>query len=137
MAVTAYLGISFSSNALYKNAENFYRDHNFRDFEVISTMLLSRDDLEAIRNMEGVADAEGEYDTQARLVGPKTSQNVNVVSLTERINRVQLKEGALPSSGSECVLEEEMMEKLGLKIGDTIDLNSGDGKAPKLSLIHI
>ncbi len=131
MAVTAYLGISFASSGLYAHAARFYDRLRFRDAEIVSTQLLTADDLDAIRATEGVADVEGAYAVNGRLVHGSDRQNVSVVSLTERINTVDVKEGRLPENANECVLEQELAAGLKLTVGDRIRICGSDEAAPE------
>ena len=130
LAVMAYLGINFASNAISKNATRFYQETNFRDVEIISTLLLSEDDLKVIRNTEGVADAEGVYQTSGMLEVGEANQNVDIVSLTERINIPKLTEGQLPQKAGECLVEKTIAEDLSLSVGDTITLQKSNGETP-------
>ena len=61
LAVTAYLGINFGAEALRVNANRYYQKLHYRDLELSSTMLLGEDDLAALLEQEGVADAEGVF----------------------------------------------------------------------------
>ena len=54
LAVLTYLGIHYAAAALAGNGAEFFAATNFRDIEVTSTYMLTQDDLDAIRNVEGV-----------------------------------------------------------------------------------
>lgn len=129
LAVTAYLGINFGSAALKNNAADFYRKLNYRDFEITSTKLITPTDLEELKNVEGVADVEGMYQTSGYLVHGDERQTIYIASVTERINLTKLVTGRLPAAHNECVLEAEIMERLNLKIGDTVSLQNTKGEA--------
>ncbi len=131
MAVTAYLGISYASAGLYAHAARFYDRLHFRDAEVVSTQLLSADDLAELRATEGVADVEGVYTVNSRLVHGSDRKNVSVVSLTERINTVDVKEGRLPEHTNECVLEQELAAGLKIAVGDRIRICGSDETPPE------
>ena len=130
LAVMAYLGINFASKAISENATRFYQETNFRDVEIISTLLLSEDDLNVIRNTAGVADAESVLQTSGRLVYGDAQQNVDIVSLTERINTPKLVEGGLPRKAGECMVEQTIAEDLSLSVGCTITLQKANGETP-------
>ncbi len=121
LAVTAYLGVSFTAAAMRDNADRYWRRTAFRDIEIVSPSLLSEEDLQAIRNTAGVEDAEAVWYTEA---GAASEQKigVDVVSLTERINTVRLTEGRMPETAEECLLEAPVLEALGLSLGDTLAL---------------
>jgi hypothetical protein len=63
LGVTTFLGIGYSADALRKNASAAYNQQNFRDLEVISTRLLTPEDLDCMRAIEGVADIEPVWQT--------------------------------------------------------------------------
>ena len=110
LAVTAYLGVSFTAAAMRDNADRYWRRTAFRDIEIVSPSLLSEEDLQAIRNTAGVEDAEAVWYTEA---GAASEQKigVDVVSLTERINTVRLTEGRMPETAEECLLEEPLRHR--------------------------
>ena len=121
-AVMAYLGINYSALAMKDNAKRYYDKTNFRDIEVVSTMLLSDEDLDKIGETTGVKEVEPVWFTSAS-VDMKKEIGVDVVSLTKNINTVDIEEGRMPENTDECLLEREVIEELGLKIGDTVNLN--------------
>ena len=127
LGVTMFLGIDFSADAVRKNASAFYNQNNYRDIELISTLLLSENDLNAIRSTEGVSDVEGVYMTDARASANDARAQVQVLTLTQRINLPVLYAGRLPASGTECAVEQDVAVALGLEPGDTIAVTNGKG----------
>ena len=127
LSVMAYLGINFASRGIAGNGNAFYDETHFRDAEIISTLLVTPDDMDAILAVEGVADAEGVYQTSGKLENKGVEQNVDVVSLTERINTPQLLEGRLPETDGECAVEKAVMDALELSVGDTIFVTDARG----------
>ena len=127
LSVMAYLGINFASRGIAGNGNAFYDETHFRDAEIISTLLVTPDDMDAILAVEGVADAEGVYQTSGKLENKGVEQKVDVVSLTERINTPQLLEGRLPETDGECAVEKAVMDALELTVGDTIFVTDAQG----------
>ena len=121
MAVTAYLGINYSAAAMKDNAERYWDATAFRDIEIVSPTLLSEADLKEIADIEGVREAEPVWYAAAKVVSIGET-GVDVVSLTEKINTVILKEGRMPETADECLLERPVLEELGLSLGDTLIL---------------
>ena len=66
LAVMMYLGISYSAEALYRHISHYYAQQNYQDLQVVTSALLTAEDTEAIRGLDGVADAEGSAETSAR-----------------------------------------------------------------------
>ncbi len=127
LAVAAYTGISFGASALKRGGAAFYEETNFRDEEIVSTLLLSEADLQALRETEGVLDAEGVYQTAGSVANGDVRQEVSVLSLTERIDLPQLLSGRLPETSGECAVEQPVMKALGLAVGDTIEITDAQG----------
>ena len=130
LAIMAFLGIEYGAAAIRNTSHGFYRDHNFRDAEVYSSKYLSQDDIDAISQLDEVRLAEGVMSVPAQIKTPEMQQDISVVSLTKNINTVELIEGVLPQETDECVIERELMEDFGLKIGDTVTVTDHSGKCP-------
>lgn len=129
LGVTIFLGIDYSADAIRKNGTAFYADTNFRDVEILSTLLFSEEDLQEIRRLDGVTDVEGVYVTSAKVSSDGVRTDANVISLTERISLPVVTEGRLPQSDRECAVEQRLMEQMRWKTGDVITVtNASDGK---------
>ena len=131
LAVLTFLGIDYSSIAILTNSSEFYKETSFRDAEIVSTYLLSPEDMDAIRNVEGVSDVEGIFRTDGKVFGTDKITDVTVTSLTARINVPVLVSGEMPSSAKECVIEEQVSDDTGLKIGDKLLVQDSSGEKPE------
>lgn len=130
MGTATYLGIHFSWLAIQKNASESYSALRFRDLEIISTSLLTPADLEAVRNLDGVADAEPVWQTGGKINSGGVSEPVYVLSRTEKINLPILLEGRLPELPGECAAEQRLMDRFGWQVGDTVTVRNREGGAP-------
>ena len=131
LAVLVYLGINFGARGIAGSGNVFYNETAFRDIEIVSTLLLTEEDLETVRNTEGVADCEGVYQTSAQLDrGEGAIVRVDVVSLTSRINVPKVLEGKVPEKAGECAIEEQIAKDTGLKVGDSIKIRGSKGDMP-------
>ena len=133
LGVTMFLGIDYAATAIRKTGSAFYNGAQYRDIELVSTLLLSEQDIEAIRETEGVTDAEGILVTNAKVRANDLKEDIQVLSLTERINLPVLYEGRLPERNGECAVEQQLLQKMGWQIGDRILLcNAKDEPAAYL-----
>ena len=121
LGVTTFLGIDYTDGALRLNGSNMYNEVHFRDLEIVSTLLMTQEDLAAIRDTEGVSDVEPVWQTSAKIADEEMRVDVAVISLTERINLPMLVEGRLPETAGECAVEQRLAEELGLQLGDTVE----------------
>ena len=131
LGVTTFLGINYSDGALRRNGSIMYNAVNYRDIEIVSTALLTGSDLDALRNVEGVADVETVWQSGAKVSSGDRRQDINVISLTERINQPQLIEGRLPEADGECAVEQRLAEDMGWQLGDTITTLNAKGEKPE------
>ena len=121
-AVAAYLGLTYSAYGLSVAGKNLYESTNFRDIQVTSNCMLSEDDLDAIRAIPGVTDAEGIYRINAKISAGASTTDVYVTSVPTRIGLTILKTGSMPSKENECILEQNLADKLGISTGDELKL---------------
>ena len=127
IGMTTFFGIDYTVTALRSNGSLMYNRLNYRDIEVTSTLLLSEDDITALRALEGVADVEAQRVTNAKLIDGQNVNSVRVLSLTERINVTETVEGRLPESAQECAVEQITAQDLGISVGDKVKLQDPNG----------
>lgn len=123
LAVVVFLGITYASDGMSLNLTDYYEQQKLWDLEVNSTVLLSDEDLAAIRNIDGIGDVEGGCETQAALHGDGWSEHVTAISLTERISLPVVTAGRLPQTADECMVEAHLAEKTGIQPGDQVTLD--------------
>lgn len=130
LGVTMFLGMNYGAAAIGKNAAAFYDEANYRDIEIISTRLLSPEDMEFLKHREGVLDGEGVLMTQGKAAAGALRKDVSVVSVPERINHPLVLEGRLPTDPGSCAVEESLMGQMGWQIGETIEIFNEQGQTP-------
>ena len=128
LGVAFFAGVRASEPDMRLSADAYYDDTNFLDIRVLSTLGLSEDDLDAIRQIEGVSDAYGLYSVDAFVETEEESLVATIQSLTGDVSRYYLSEGRLPETDSECLLDEAFLMYGDYEIGDTITLQGGGGE---------
>ena len=63
LGVAFFSGIQAASPDMRYSGDAYFDEKNLMDIQVMSTMGLTEDDLDAIRAVDGVLDAEGSYAT--------------------------------------------------------------------------
>lgn len=131
VGVAIYDGVRATSPDLKMSGDHYFKESNFMDFKVISTLGLTEDDLWEIRKLDGITAAEGSYSLDAVVEKDKKAMVVNVNSLPDErgINRLKIVRGRRPEKNDEAVVEERFFAEYGFMLGDTIVLESGDEKA--------
>lgn len=118
LAVAFLSGLRTAAPDMQYTADNYYDRTHLMDGYVLSTLGLTEGDLEALAGVEGVEDVEGCRDLDAVAV----DRIVSVRSMPERLNLLEVREGRLPQAPNECVTENLLLVKLGLQVGDTLEL---------------
>lgn len=121
------IGGSFATQYLGKGIRTttaeYYAEYNFMDYEVVSSMGITEIDINAIKELEEIADVEGSIALDGVMTKDGQIDNIKVMSLTDRINVVHLLEGKLPEKDNEVALTVDIFNNRDLKIGDEIKLN--------------
>ena len=120
-----FSGIRASEPDMRYSGDAYFDEKNLMDIQVMSTMGLTEDDLDAIRAVDGVLDAEGSYATDVLCMIQGNQVAVHVMALQDKMNQVQLEDGRLPEKENECVIDADYLDGKNLKIGDKITLSSG------------
>ncbi len=127
LGVGIYLACRNASVAMRDKGNDFCREVRYCDLEIRSTHGITEDDIKAVKETEGVTDAEGFYKVDLVAAGEKDRTVVHVISETKRINIGKILNGRLPSEKKECVAEQELLDALGLSVGDTLKLSAKSG----------
>ena len=123
LSVAFLSGLKATAPDMKQTGDNYLDSLHLADIQVLSTLGLTEDDIDALRAQDGIENAEGEYVIDAFADSGSAEAVVKVLSLSEAgINDVLLCEGRLPERADECVVEENMLELLDISIGDTITL---------------
>ena len=118
LAVAFLSGLRTAAPDMQYTADRYYDRTRLMDGYVLSTLGLTQGDVDALAGAAGVEAAEGCRDVDAIAI----DCIVNVRSMPERLNLLEVEEGRLPQRGDECVTESLLLVKLGLQVGDTLEL---------------
>lgn len=125
LGVAFFAGVRSAEPDMRLSADAYYDEQNFMDIRVISTLGLTDKDLNAIRQVEGVTEAEGIYTVNAFMDTEDESLVAVLQSVTGNVNQYRISEGRLPENTKECLLDEAFLLHGEYAIGDTIYLRSG------------
>ena len=86
--ITSYMGAGIDAEAT-----RYFNDHGFKTYELLSSLGVADEDVEQIRNTEGVTDAEGVIRTNGSFTKGDLNCPVELISMTERISVPDVTEG--------------------------------------------
>ena len=87
LASLSYLSITYSAATLKKDALSYFNTYGLWDLEVASTLLMDEGDLEAIRALPAVAEAERVWQIDAKLHAQGSDVSVTVLTPSGQISR--------------------------------------------------
>ena len=119
LGVGFFAGVRATSPDMKKTIDTFLDKNNVYDINIVSTLGLTDDDIEAISKVDGVAEVYGIYSEDVFTMINEEEVVVKAYALEDNINKVEIIEGNLPQNPDECVIESTMQSA---KIGDYIDI---------------
>ena len=124
LGVMVFVGLLAVSPDMLKTLDNYYDKQNTYDIKILSTMGLIEDDIESLKKINNIKEVEGIYSTDILLSSNNNEYVVNISSLPNKINKVELIEGKLPTKDNEIVVEENFLTKTKYKLGDTLSIDN-------------
>ena len=125
LGVAFFSGIRASEPDMRLTGDAYFDESALMDIKALSTYGVTADDVEAIRDIADVENAEGAYSADFMQVVNRKQKVLHVMSLLDDMNHVKLSDGRMPKKTGECLADQDA----GYKVGDTIELRSGTSDA--------
>ncbi|ROR30431.1 putative ABC transport system permease protein [Mobilisporobacter senegalensis] len=125
LGVAFFTGIRSTQPDMKLSADQTYNKSNLMDIQIISTLGLTADDIEAISRVTGVKECVGTYSKDALVTEDDEQYVVKLLSYESSINQPVIKEGRIPENDKECFVDTHFLTSSGHKIGDKIYIESG------------
>ncbi len=120
-----FAGLRASGTDMKYLADKYYRESSLMDIRVISTLGLTDEDIDDLKDMEEVETAEGACTADVLVEYEQELKVVKVIGETEKINLPNLTEGRMPEKKNECAVDFALVKNIGYGIGDTLEVRSG------------
>lgn len=119
-----FAGINASSTDMQLACDTYLDQQNCFDLEVMSTLGLTQDDVDAILQVKGIRDAAGAYSENVLVDIGEGDEKVKLLTIPEKdsINQLYLVEGEMAEQADECVVPQSLLDITGKKIGDRLDI---------------
>ena len=127
----AFLGVGFfaglraASPDMVDTLDAYFKEQNVYDIKILSTLGLTDDDIDALKQIDNVSNVYGEYSQDVLLNFEDTEVVAKVMSI-DSINAVKLLEGQMPQNSDECLVDKAFCEYKNKKVGDTLTLESDE-----------
>ena len=123
LGVGFFAGLRATPSDMSMTLDKYADDTNLFDIQVISTLGLTDDDVNRIKELEYVEEVYPVYDedTFVKINDEENERIIKVLELTDEINKVKLQEGNLPKDNTECLID-SFMAGSGVKVGDYLTI---------------
>lgn len=123
-----FSGLKAACVDLRHSADAFYDQQQLFDICIRSTLGLTKDDLEALRTLEGVEAAEGVYSETVHANVEAHELDIALTSFSlDGLNQPYLLEGQIPTQSYEVAITQNFAELSGLCVGDWFSIRE-DGE---------
>ena len=131
LGVGFFAGVRATGDDMRSTASDYYTEYNAMDLKILSTLGFSDNDVAAVQAVAGVKQVYAGKFTDC-LTLCQDNFLTRVFSLPdnpddpEAMNRLRVLEGRLPSAENECAIDQNIMDKYGFSVGQTLKLASAD-----------
>lgn len=131
LGVGFFAGLKSSEPAMSSTAHNYLEQQRMYDFQLMSTLGLTDEDVQAFNELDYVEYAEGGYTLDVLLQRGGKQEAFKFLSITEDVCVPVLLEGRMPENAGECLVDslvfssEDIGSKLKLALGneqETLDM---------------
>ena len=92
-----FLGLKWNTASVSLTADSYYNEHLFHDFSAAFPYGITEEDVDAIRALDIVSDAEGGYTATGCSVLDGRQYVLALLSFTQRLDIAVVEEGVLPA----------------------------------------
>ncbi|MGN0155414.1 MAG: FtsX-like permease family protein [Lachnospiraceae bacterium] len=107
LGVGFFSGLKVAYEAMVHTADCYFKDKNFYDYHLLSTIGFDEDTADSLEQEDGVRAAEGTKSLDILVTTEKgTEEVVKTLSLPEKVNVPELTAGRMPEKENECLADE-------------------------------
>ena len=123
LGVGFFAGLRATSPDMIDTIDQYFKQQNVYDIQIMSTTGLVQDDIEKIEQIDSVKDVYGSYSNDG-LIEVEEKEYVSKILCLDEVNKPVLLEGNMPQNDNECVVEKKFFEQIDKHIGDTIEIKT-------------
>lgn len=106
LGIGFFVGLRMTEPSMVATAQDYLDDKNLYDFQLLSTLGFTKEDVEVFSDLEGI-ESVGAYETDVVTEFQEERYVTKVHSITEDINELELISGRMPDKANECVVDAE------------------------------
>lgn len=133
LGVGFFAGIKVTKEAMITTLQEDLDSKSFFDYRILSTTLLSDEQVDNLKKLNDVSIAEGSIQTDVIVKGTDDEVVLTAHAITNELNKIELKDGRMPEASNECVVDSGQ----GIyRIGDTITISDNNEMMAKAIFEH-
>lgn len=121
LGVGFFAGIRATSPDMVDTIDQYYKDNQVYDIQILSTLGLTKNDVETIKKINNIETIAGTYEIDGR-IEIENREVITKIMCIEELNQPILLQGELPRNQDECVVEESFLNANHKEIGDVIEV---------------
>lgn len=126
LGVGVFVGIKMASPDMIASLDTYYDSNNMYDIKVISTLGLTNKDILSLQNLNTDFNVYGLHSKDIEIKTQDTNVVIRLMEINDNVNKIQITKGRMPEKSNEILVEDFMLDKAKLKIGDIISLDNFD-----------
>lgn len=142
IGVAFFAGVRVSAPVMKNTADHYYDTYNLMDLTIMSTIGMTSEDVDAIRELDGIEGVYGSHSIDVLYTDHNQQQVYKLMSYPmnakqtdkDYINQLHVVEGRLPQNENECVVEYSNLNGTDTRLGKTITFTSGNDDKLEKSL---
>ena len=123
LGVAVFVGMRSTAKIMLVSLDKYYDDNKAYDLKVVSTLGLTEDDIIELEKLDLIEEAYGIHSKDVYFNYEDTSYVLKINAIHGDINNIIINEGRMPLSDKEIVVEEYLLKKTNLKLGDMLTID--------------
>lgn len=137
MAAMLYSGFFAVQPSFYKTMDEYSKEYNMSNVTLFKDEGFSREECHALKNNKYIKDTTETHYTDVITDTNKYFKGVRIKTLPDKVDKLWLLKGRLPSKDNECVVLPGFLYDNKLKIGDFVEITNYRNKSLKHSKLKI
>lgn len=126
LGVAFYTGIRSSESDMRISADMVYDECNLMDIWIVSELGVTKDDVQAVSDVQGVEYAEGAYSSDVVAGCNEKEITARFISYSSKMNLPRIVAGKVMQNDNQCIIDQNYAEGYGLEIGDSVTVDNDD-----------
>ena len=125
LGIASFAGLKSTKPMMIETLDRYLTEQNFFDYRLLSTIGFTKEDVDKLSEMEGIADVEGTISVDALCsVSGEDEIVYRIHAVPETINKIVVTEGRMPESANECVVDSGKFDES--VIGSTVTVTQSN-----------